>query len=156
MNAPYDDYLHLLDQMASELSSLSQLANKKAAAVRDGDLNALDEVLKKEQASSLAFRGLEHRKDTLLRTLGLTDVPLSALVEHYPPEKRMAAKTAVENLQTQFKLYEASAEVARNTLECNLHEIEKIVAAASSAEDGPGYQAKTPQVPSSMKTDFRA
>lgn len=156
MNVPYDDYLHLLDQMASELSALSRLAREKAAAVKDSDLNALDQVLKKEQASSLTFRGLEHKKDSLLKTLGLIDVPLSALAEHYPAEKRLAAKASVENLQTQYKLYEASAEVARNTLECNLHEIEKIVAAASSADAGPGYQTKAPDVPSSMKTDFRA
>lgn len=156
MNNPFDDYLTLLDQMAKELSHLSDLAKQKTEAVLQNDLIALDEVLKKEQASALTFRGLEQKQATLLNATGLMDVKLSSLVENYPPKKRLACKEMVEKLQHQYDVYHCSAEVARNTLECNLHEIEKILASAAAAQNGPGYEAAPPEVPVGMKTDFRA
>ncbi len=156
MNNPFDDYLLLLEQMRVELSHLSELANAKISAVQKNDLIALDKVMKQEQASSMTFRGLEQKQTLLLRATELTDVPLSSLPEKYPPEKRLDAKNTVEKLQNQYQIYRCSSEVARNTLECNLHVIDKIISDSDQSSEGPGYQEKTPQLPSAMKTDFRA
>ena len=156
MNNPFDDYLALLEQMSDELAHLSELAVQKTDAVMKNDLAALDQVLKQEQASSLTFRGLEQKQTALLNATGLMDVKLSSLVENYPPRKRIACKEVVEKLQNQYDIYKCRAEVARNTLECNLHEIDKILASASASQAGPGYEAKMPDVPDGMKTDFRA
>jgi hypothetical protein len=156
MNNPFHDYLILLDQLRGELEKLTNLAQEKAKTVRNADLNALDEVLKQEQAIALSFRGLEQKQASLLNTTGLVGVPLSSLVDNYPPKMRLEAKQVVERLQSKYKLYTTSPDVARNTLECNLHEIEKILSALGAPEtNGPGYEDQAPQPPSSMKTDFR-
>ena len=60
-----NEYLMLLDRLRDELEKLSDLARKKAAAVRSNDLMALDDVLKQEQAASLAFRGLEQKQNAV-------------------------------------------------------------------------------------------
>ena len=156
MNNPFDDYLELLEQMSDELAHLSELAEAKTDAVMKNDLIALDRILKQEQASSLTFRGLEQKQATLLNATGLMNVKLSSLVENFPPKKRIACKEVVEKLQNQYDIYKCKSEVARNTLECNLHEIDKIIASAASEQNGPGYEVKQPQVPNGMKTDFRA
>ena len=152
MENPFDEYLQLLDQMRTELAHLSDLANAKIKAVMDSDLISLDQILKSEQASALTFRGLEQKQAALLNATGLGDVKLSALAENYPPKKRLACKKTVEELQHQYEVYHCRSEVARNTLECNLHEIDKILAASA----GPGYDAGAPEIPGKMKTDFRA
>lgn len=157
MNNPFQDYLTLLNQIRTELEHLSELARKKVAAVRSDDLTALDQIMKQEQASSLVFRGIEQKQSTLLTATGLKGIPLSALADNFPPKMRLEAKKTIDDLQTQYKIYQSSSEVARNTLECNLHQIEKFIASVDAAPvEGPGYQAPEPELPSSMKTDFRA
>lgn len=157
MKNPFEDYLDLLDQLRGALEQLSDLAKQKSAAVRNDDLLRLDEIIRQEQAVALTFRGLEQRQNTLLNATGLKGVPLSALAEQYPPKMRLDARQRVEKLQNQYRIYQTCSEVARNTLECNLHLIEKVLASAAAApEGGPGYQAREPEIPTAMKTDFRA
>ena len=155
MNHSFDDYLTLLDEMRAALSSLSDLERQKAAAVRSNDLTELDRIMKLEQAASLKFRGFEQRQGTLMAELDLKGTPLSGLADKFPSDLRLKAKQTVENLQSQYKVYRGSAEVARNTLECNLHEIDKILA-GNAPTQGPGYEHPDPQLPPKMKTDFRA
>lgn len=156
MNNPFNEYLAILDQIRIELEHLSELEQQKVIAVRGNDLTALDQVIRQEQASSLAFRGLEHKQSTLLHTLGLQDTPLSSLAKNFPSQMRLEAKQVIEKLQTQYQIYRSCSEVARNTLECNLHEIDKIVAKSVHPVEGPGYESKSPDIPPKMKTDFRA
>lgn len=157
MNKPFLDYLDLLEHIGTELDRLTQLARQKTQAVRQDDLNALDQVIRQEQASTLTFRGLEQKQKTLLETTGLKGVALSAAAERFPSELRLQAKQQIEQLQTKYKLYQSCAEVARNTLECNLHEIEKILAsAAPQSGTGPGYQSHSPELPPTMRTNFWA
>ena len=86
-----------------------------------------------------------------------TDIPMDSLAEQFPPKMRLDAKQRIEKLQTQYQIYKTCSEVARNTLECNLHLIEKVLASANiPADNGPGYQARDPEIPAAMKTDFRA
>ena len=66
MNKPFLDYLDLLRHIGTELDRLSALAKQKTKAVRQDDLNALDQVIRQEQASTLAFRGLEQKQKILL------------------------------------------------------------------------------------------
>ena len=142
--------------MSKELEHLTDLATQKAKAVRNNDLIALDQILKQEQAIALTFRGLEQRQTSLLNETGLAEYPLSNVAENFPPKKRLEAKQVVERLQTKFQVYKSCAEVARNTLECNLHEIEKILSGLGESVQGPGYQASAVEPPKAMKTDFRA
>lgn len=157
MNKPFLDYLDLLGHIGTELDHLSELAKQKTSAVRQDDLNALDQVMRQEQASTLAFRGLEQKQKVLLESTGLNGIPLSAAADHFPADLKLRARQQIEQLQTKYRLYQSCAEVARNTLECNLHEIEKILAsAASQSGNGPGYQSQSPELPSSMRTNFWA
>ncbi len=157
MNNPFCEYLQLLEQIGAQLEHLTDLAKQKTTAVRKDDLLALDEILKQEQAASLLFRGLEQKQSTLLNSTGLKGIPLSSLAENFPPKMRLEAKQCIEQLQSRYSVYQSCAEIARNTLECNLHEIEKVLASMTPATaGGPGYQPMEPEIPSSMKTDFRA
>ena len=156
MESLFRSYLLLLVSLREKLEQLCELARAKTAAVQADDLLKLDEILKREQALSLAFRGLEQKRDNLLRDMGLTHIPLSGLAAHYPPDLQLEAKQTIEALQNQYRIYHAASEVARNTLECNLHEIEKVLSAIDGASpNGPGYTPPQAEPPQSMKTDFR-
>ena len=133
MDAPFLSYLDLLRDLGASLDQLSQLAQEKMASVRQDDLIALDEVIKQEQAMSLNLRGLEQRRLKLMDQMELRGVPLDNLSGHYP----------------------SYADAARSTLELNLHELDKAIAASGGAPEGSGMPSGM-EPPKNMKSDFRA
>lgn len=154
---PYLDYLALLDELRTSLDRLSELARQKTDAVRRDDLMALDEALKQEQAMSLSLRGQEIKRLKLLSQLGLDGSNLSRLEALYPPALRFQAKQTVDALRQSYEVYRCTAGVARSTLECSLHELEKFVSAhGGGTVESPGYTSPGVEPPKTMKTDFRA
>ena len=160
MGEAYQAYLALLRSLGENLEQLSALAKKKVAAANSDDLMALDEIMKQEQAMTLAFRGMEQSREKLLAQMGCGDVPLSQLPGHFPPELQATAREVVSLLQRQYQDYRKVTDEARTVLERHLREIDAILSGlggATAPEDGPGYVPPPPlDTPPSMKTDFRA
>ncbi len=161
MSSPHEGYLALLREVGGLLEKLAELARQKAAAVKQDDLLALDEVLKQEQALGLNLRGLELKRGKLVPQLGLDGTKLEDLPARFPPELEAEARETVRSVRGSYKVYRSCADLARTTLELNLHQIEKIVTAAGGdpkdLDAGVGYApAAGPEPPRNMKTDFRA
>ena len=158
MEAQFRAYFGVLRELSGVLDRLTPLAQQKAEAVRASDLTALDEVLKQEQALSLNLRGLELRRQKLIPQLGLDGVPLSGRPERCPPELSGEARETAAALRKSYEIYRSYANMARNTLELNLHQIDKFL--ESSGVDpklaAQGYEAPPTEPPQKMKTDFRA
>lgn len=161
MEELYRSYLSFLRSMSQGLESLTALAEKKYAAAQTDDLLTLNELLNQEQAQALNFRGLELTRDKLLPKLGLTNVPLSKVPDHFPPAMQAEVRAAAADLAGRYAAYRKAAGKARTLLEQNLHEVDTAIAAMGGAPaagpTGPGYQAAPESdTPPSMKTDFRA
>ena len=157
MGATYASYLELLRSLTGTLTQLTEVAKRKTQAVRQDDLDVLNECIKSEQALSLSLRGFEQKQQTALAELSLTGLRLRDLPSAAPEEFRMQTKEVVEALQSAYKIYRSASETALSTLECNLHEIEKILAAQSEDVVLDYPAAREPvDLPSSLKTDFRA
>ncbi len=151
--------LTVLETLIDHLRQLTDLSKRKTLAVRKSDLTTLNQILKEEQAQSLALRGLEQKRTTLLCQMGLDNIPLTALPSHMPINLQQKTREIAETLRHEFAIYQSAAEVARNTLECNLHEVEKFLAAAGAVSDtGTGYRRNDGEVdaPPKLKADFRA
>ena len=149
--------LELFDKISDVLVHLSDLDREKVDAVVRDDLVALDDVLKREQAQSLIVRCLEQKRIELLTKHGLLQVPLDALPKRFPEEMQMQAKNTVERMQTEYRIYRQASQTARDVLECNLHEIEKIlIQAGADPSAGPGYEMPNIKPPAAMRTDFHA
>ena len=147
MDGVYQAYLNLLRSLGESLDQLSVLAQKKVAAANGDDLMALDEVMKQEQAMTLAFRGMEQTREKLLEQLNCGNVPLSRLPERFPPQMQGQAREAVAALQKQYQNYRKDADAARLVLERHLREIDAIITemgGAPAPEGGPGYVPPPP------------
>ena len=158
MEAQFRAYFGVLRELAGVLDRLTPLARQKAEAVRANDLLALDEVLKQEQALSLSLRGLELKRQKLAIPLGLDGAPLSRLPELCPPQLADEARKTAAALRKSYEVYRSYADMARNTLELNLHQIDKFL--ENSGVDpklaAQGYESPPMEPPQKMKTDFRA
>lgn len=128
MDEAYREYFAFMDQLGQLLDQLTELEKEKTAAVRRDDLLGVDNCMKQEQALSLSLRAMDRKREFLLGGLGLRNVTLSSLPQHCPEGLRQEAKEASEKLRSRYVLYRSAADVARTTLECNLHQIEKLLA----------------------------
>lgn len=150
--------LTLFASLTETLFTLTELAKRKTTAVRRNDLMELDQILKAEQAQALTLRGLDQKRVALLSELNLQDTPLSALPTKAPVALQQKARETVEALKHAYEIYNSAAVTARNTLECNLHEIERFLSAAGAdpTAAAQGYRPVDVDAPAPMKTDFRA
>lgn len=144
--AAWQEYLALLAGLGASLEKLTAIERRKTEAAGRGDLLGVEDCMKQEQAMSLSLRSLDRKRETMLSALGLSGQPLSALVLHSPPEHELETKRAVEELQRQYGLFQAASEVARNTLECNLRAIERLLS--------PEEEGRIPEEPR-RQADFR-
>ena len=158
MEGQFRAYFSVLRELSGVLDRLTPLALQKAEAVRASDLTALDEVLKQEQALSLSLRGLELKRQKLAPQLGLDGSPLSALPERCPAELADEARKTAAALRKSYEVYRSYANLARNTLELNLHQIDKFLEGAGVDPKlaAQGYETPPTEPPKKMKTDFRA
>lgn len=156
MESSVSSYLQLLRSVDSELEQLIELTRRKFAAVQQGDLATLDEIMNKEQAMTLALRGMEQKRLSLLRELGLSDVPLRQLADHVPDSDRETARQIIAGIDTHYRAYQDCSKQTRALLEQNLREIDHILSAIPPVPESGAAQphpaAATP--PSSSKTDF--
>ena len=129
MNEQYQEYFAFMEKLGGALEQLTAIANEKNAAVRRDDLMTVNDCMKREQAISLGLRAMDRKREKMLDDLGLRDVRLSDLANHCPAELRIQARSAAEKLRNQYAIFRSASESARMTMEINLHEIEKIIAA---------------------------
>ena len=158
MEEQFRAYFGVLRELSGVLDRLTPLAQQKAEAARAGDLTAMDEVLKQEQALGLSLRGLEQKRQKQASQLGLDGSPLSALPERCPAGLADEARTAAAALRKSYEIYRSYSNMARNTLELNIHQIDKFLESAGVDPKlaAQGYEAPPSEPPPPMKTDFRA
>jgi hypothetical protein len=148
----FQGYFEFLCELTKTLAHLTEVEQRKTLAVRQDDLDTLNECMKQEQVISLTLRGYDQKRQVALAALNLESVSLSRLAAHVPESYRTEAKEISENLLRQYHLLKAASEVAQNTLECNLHQIDKTLADLGKES----YQTSGPELPQPMRTDFRA
>ena len=71
MAVQFTDYVQLLQDLEQTLRDLTALQPEKIAAVRAHDLEVLNDCMKREQAASLALRGLEQKRANMAKALGV-------------------------------------------------------------------------------------
>lgn len=130
--AEFESYFDFLGRLGDTLEELTELARQKSLAVRNDDLMGVNDCMKQEQVISLSLRGMEAKREKMLAELGLSGVPLSGLEASCPESLRPRAKEAARSLRSKFEIYNSAADVARTMLECNLHEIERMMAETSA------------------------
>ena len=138
MAASYRELFEFLEKLGDQLDRLTELQREKTAAVRRDDLNGVNDCMKREQVISLSLRSMDIKREKLLAELGLAGKPLSALPRACPPEHRARAQELADSLRERYALYKTTSQVARTTLEVNLHQIEKLMREASETPPPAG------------------
>lgn len=143
----FHDYQAFLEQLRQELDTLSAVEQQKIAAVRSGDLAALDACMKQEQAAALSLRGREQHRKAMLRDLGLEHVSLAELSRHCPPQDRERTAALSQQVLRSYQVLSSAQQTARTLMESRLHRIE---------QELEQWEAGHPSAPRTAAADFRA
>ena len=133
MDGTWQELFALLEQLAATLGQLAEISREKTAAVLRDDIIAVNDCMKREQVISLSLRSADIKRDKLLERLGLQKLPLNAMADRCPENLRPEARRVEELVRDQYMIYRSAADVARSTLEINLHEIERLLTAKAAA-----------------------
>lgn len=152
----FREYLAFLRELGQTLDQITKVEQEKTQFVRSDDLEGLNACMKQEQALSMALRSYDQKRDTMLKEMNLEAVSLRGLVDHSPADCKEETKKTVEQLCRQYTLFQSAYEVAQDTLECNLHQINKILQTANPEGESGNYEQPFPQMPAHLRTDFRA
>lgn len=147
--ALWREYLGHLDKLGEVLEQLTQVEREKTAAVGQGDLDAVEACMKREQVFSLNLRGLDQKREKLLAQLGIAGTKLDQLEDLAPAEAALETKRTVEKVRQNYRVFRSASDTARDALECNLHEIEK-------RQKVPPQEVMPGDIPGAAQSDFRA
>ena len=128
MNKDYAELAKLLEELAQTVDLLSQSQREITAAARAEDLAALGECMKTEQAYALTLRNLDKKRQEMQSRMGIADHTLRMVRSAAPDEESgRLIRQAETRLSESYKVLQSASEIARSTLECNLHQVEKMI-----------------------------
>ena len=145
----YSDYLALLSELCQLFDQISHVEQQKIDAVQGHALDELNEA-------TLALRGCEQKRETLLTGLGLTGISLRDMPSHCPPEYRAETSRMVEQVLKGYAVLQAAQGSARTLTELELRRVDGELARRGVEPDAESHYQASPARPTSMKTDFRA
>ena len=154
MSWTWEKYLDLLRELDVLFGQMTAVEQAKTEAVCRGDLQTVNDCIKKEQAMSLSLRGCDKKREEALQALGIENIKLSQLAAHAPENLRQETRQIADDVFRQYTVLRAANEVAQNTLECNLREIDKVLSGAQQAPKNESSENNAESVPH-KKTDFR-
>lgn len=143
-NNKWGEYLKQMDAIGKILDELTGLEQNKTKAVMAGDIAGVEKCMKREQVLSMSLRGLERKRETLSDQLGMKGVALRDIMKHCPEGLESETSQAADGLRRRYRIFQAASEVAKNTLETNIHVIEKVLTEANGGipvQDAPPPQA---------------
>lgn len=144
-NSQWEAYFDLLELIAETLTDLGQVQERKIHAVQKGDLPTIDEIMKQEQAFAMTLRGFEQKRVQALEALAVPKGPLKDLMKSVPAPLEEEALDVVEYLQEEYARYQQVADLARQTLEHHLSQLEGITGQDS------GYSRPKPKQERSLE-----
>lgn len=143
----FQDYLTFLQGICEELDTLSEVEQRKIAAIQAGDLETLEACMKQEQAAALSLRGREQHRQKMLQALGLEQVSLRDLPQHCPPEDKARTAEISQQVLRSYQVLSSAQTAARTLMESNLRHIQKELDRRQETNQAPA----TPK----SQTDFR-
>ena len=109
--------------------------------------------MKREQAVVLKLRGLEQKREKVLKENGWEGKTFRQIIELAPQEKQFAYKQLLERLENSISLFQNANESALDTIRIHQREIEKVIKHKDA--DGVYNQEGNSAVPKRPMTNRR-
>lgn len=136
-----DDFISLMKEMIQFFDEMTAFEQQKLDIMIKNDLHALEECVKQEQVFSLRFRGLDKKREQMLKDLSLEHLSFREILERLPDQSRDSLSPVFSALKEKMDHFQDIRKASEVTLQLNLDSIEAILTAYKAAAN-PGIYTK--------------
>lgn len=127
--ADYNDLLKLLEKYVTLFEKLTVTEQTKLEAVKNYDIEKLEECMKSEQADTLVLRGYDQKRLQMQEALSLKDMTFRQILDALPTEGniRYEFSQIFQKLTDAYQLYNSTSSCAKEMIEINIHRLGKAI-----------------------------
>lgn len=111
------EYIKLFDQF-------QPLQEEKLKAAEAEDLAKLEQCINKEQAFSLALRGIEHKRDKMLKENNQLGMTLKEIIDKFYQDQREEMLDVYEEMNRKMTLFKSTNDSAMAIVQVRLRDID--------------------------------
>ena len=151
-----DDFIDLLEKLILLFDDLADVEQTKLDAVKERNVDTLNDCMKEEQAYLLQFRGLDKKRETVQKEFGFENMKFSEII---PTIKDKQYKDEFQELYDTLKetmnYYQQIHNSAKSIIETRLIGIERAIdILKDSSTPAPSTYSSDGQVHNNAKTNF--
>ena len=120
-----DSLYQLLKEYTEIYKMFLELEYDKYEAVIEDDVIALDNIVSQEEVYYLQMRGIEHKREKLLNSLGLSGKTLNEIIDAADDEFKTNLQEQFEELNNTIKEVKKINELLKTIIEVRLRRINK-------------------------------
>lgn len=124
-----EELIVVLKDIGGLLRQNIPLEQEKLKAVRENKVSFVEDCMLKEQAVLLKMRGLEQKREQILREAGYEGKTLREILQELSPEERNKLQPVIDEFLTSVQDFNSLNEESMKLIRLNLHQIRKEQAA---------------------------
>lgn len=122
-----EQFEQIINQLIALFDEQLPLEQEKLRAVQEDNVAAVEDCMKREQAVVLKLRGLDKKREDILKANGWEGRTFREIIELVPPEKQPDYRLLLERLENAISLFQNANECALDTMRIHQREIEKVI-----------------------------
>lgn len=136
-----DILYNLLKENIELYNNFLELENEKYEAALKDDISTMDDIVSKEQAYYLQMRGLENKRDKVLKDLGFNDKTLKEIIELSENEQKLKLTEMYDELNRLIKELKKIKTLCKNIFEVRIHRVDRVMKQLGEKENA--YSSKS-------------
>ncbi len=135
----FDEFYSYIHSFLELYAQLSEHLRRKLSIITDGDISALEEIMKQEQAYILKTRSFDRKLQFHKEKVGVKGETLTQMIENLPIGEQQRFRELHTELTAVLALVRSLSESCQSALTTQIHLIEKHLEAAGEATGSAGY-----------------
>ena len=126
-------FTKIIEELITLFDHLIPIEQEKLDAAVKNRVSFVEDCMHKEQAAVLQLRGLEQKRESEQKRLGMEGYAFRQILECAPEEAAAILNPLFDQLAERVRTFQSVSASARDIIEVNLHVIQRALAA-----EGPG------------------
>lgn len=122
-----EDLFQILEDFIQFFDDFNLVEKQKLEAAVKNDILAIEEIMKKEQADILRFRGMDKKREEIQKALSWGGLTYKEIIPKLEGEAREKAENLYSRLNASVKIYRNTFDSARSVIQTNLHTVDKTI-----------------------------
>jgi len=119
----FDKYKDTMIHLQEILSKLRQMENELTSAAAEQDTEAMNQLVNASQPDMLTFRGLEGKRASCEKELGIQGKPFREVLSECTDEQRKVLKPVYDAISRELKLFEDARDSADRIMKVRLMDV---------------------------------